>query len=184
MSTTSPESPNATPETGVIRFAREVAQLAASTPPGRRGTTDFVIELGDRYAYLRPRDLWRPWRFLRQAASAPPVQLGTAGFRPDILDDYNPARHYTAFVWAGFWLPYSLAVMLIYAWEIAGYIRYRGEWSHADVLCGLIGVRHGGKVRRDGPAVLPGLIATELADTHQVDVAALLAEVNQLVGDA
>ena len=168
-----------TGEDGLVRFAREAAQLAATAPPGRHGATWFISEMGERYAHIRLQDAGRPLRFLRQMASAPPVRLGKKGFRPDILDDFNPARHYTAFVWVGYWLPYPLAIAVIYLWEIAGFVRYRGLWSQADVVCGLIGVRHGRQVRRSGANALPHLIVTELADPHQIDVADLAAEIDR-----
>ncbi len=167
--------------TGLRRFVLEVARQAAGAPAGRQGKIRFIRGMGERYAYIRPGDMGHPLRFLRQMAGAPPIQLGVDGFRPDILDDYNPARHYTAFVWTGFWLPVPLAIAVLYLWEAASFVRYRGAWSQKDILSGYIGVRHGTAVRRQDCTVLPRLIATELADPEQVDVEELLAEVNAVL---
>jgi hypothetical protein len=97
-------------------------------------------------------------------AGPPPRSFGTAGFAAWLVDDANPARHYTAFVFVGFWLPALLAQAVLYAWEAAGFVRYRGYWSPADVLSGQVGIRHGRLVRRHGPAILPALIAHDLAE--------------------
>lgn len=152
-------------EGGLQRLIEEISALAAQAEPGRGGTERFVLRISEDYAHIRLQDLWRPLRFLRQAASAPPVQVGTEGFRPDLVDDYNPARHYMALLFIGFWLPRPLDWLTLYAWEVAGFIRYRGHWSQPDVRCGLIGIRHGRLVRRYGPTVLPGLMAAELSAT-------------------
>jgi hypothetical protein len=177
-----PASPDSSiNSTGLRRFVLEVARQAAGTPADQQGKIRFIRGMGERYAYIRPEDMGHPLRFLRQMAGAPPVQLGVDGFRTDILDDYNPARHYTAFVWTGFWLPVPLAIAVLYLWEAASFVRYRGEWSQKDILSGYIGVRHGTAVRRQGCTVLPHLIATELADPEQVDVEELLAEVNAVL---
>ncbi|MCB9138234.1 MAG: hypothetical protein H6642_07805 [Caldilineaceae bacterium] len=168
-------------ETGLARFALEVADLARSAAPGRQGTRRFIIEIGERYAYIHLGDMMHPLRFLRQMAGAPPVTFGVSGFRPAVVDDANPARHYTAFVWTGYWLPLPLAILALYAWEAAGYFRYGFHWSRTDMHNGRIGLRHGRAVRRDGPAVLARLIIRDLADPNVVDEAELLAEVKASV---
>ena len=116
------------------------------------------------------RDITRPVRFLRQMEGAPPLTLGTAGFRPDLVDDANPARHYTAFVFVGFWLPYLPAIVVLWFWEVLGFIRYKGQWSPADIRMGYVGIRHGTLLRRSVPAVLPRLIERDLASTGKADV--------------
>lgn len=152
-------------EGGLRRLIDEISALAAQVQPGWRGTVRFVLRISADYAYIRPQDAWRPLRFLKQMAGVPPIQVGTDGFRADIVDDYNPARHYMALLFIGFWLPRPLAWLTLYVWEIAGFIRYHGHWSQPDIRCGLIGVRHGRLVRRYGPTVLPGLMAAELSET-------------------
>ncbi len=97
-------------------------------------------------------------------AGAPPLQLGAGGFRADILDDQNPARHYTALLFVGFYAPAWLALMVLYGWEVAGFVRYRGHWSWPDIRGGLLGIRHGKLVRKYGPTILPALIAAQLAE--------------------
>lgn len=148
---------------GLRRFIDEISFYAGQAERGWQSSARFVLRISEVYAYIRPRDLGNPRRFLKQMAGAPPVQLGTDGFRPELVDDRNPARHYVALLFVGFWLPEPLARLALYAWEVAGFIRYRGHWSQADVRCGLVGLRHGKLVRRYGPTVLPALIAAELA---------------------
>lgn len=160
---TKAEEPTAQGQGGVRRFMDEVSFHAGQAAPGWQGSAEFVLRISDDYAYIRPRDLRNPLRFLKQMAGVPPIQLGTDGFRADLVDDQNPARHYTALLFVGFWLPYPLAWLVLYAWEMAGFMRYRGHWSPADVRCGLVGLRHGKLVRRYGPTILPALIAADLA---------------------
>lgn len=149
---------------GIDAFLTAVERFAAQVYAGRLSTTKAILQLGDDYAYIRLRDLARPVRFLRQMAGAPPVRLGTAGFRRSLVDDDNPARHYTAFLWVGYWLPLWAARLAVWLWEIAGVVRYRGKWSAADMASGMTAVRHGRWVRRYGLMVLPGLVAAELAE--------------------
>lgn len=130
---------------------------------------DRVIrQLGDEFAYIRLDDIWHPQRFLRQMAGNPPHQLGTAGFNPTLVDDRNPARHYMAFVCMGYWLPKWMAVATLWLWEMAGFVRYGGEWSWPDIRSGQVGIRHGQMAKRYGVVVLPSLIAAELADRPDV----------------
>ena len=82
----------------------------------------------------------------------------------EVVDDYNPARHYMAFVFVGYWLSTLPAEIVLWCWEIAGFIRYRGQWSPKDIVSGKIGIRHGRLVRRYGAPILPGLVAAELAE--------------------
>ena len=128
------------------------------------GNSDRVVRrLSEDFAYIRLQDVWNPYRFLRQMEGNPPIRLGTQGFRQELIDDHNPARHYMAFVAMGYWLPYVLAMVVLYLWEVAGYLRYGFKWSEADMLSGLTGVRHGNAVRHQGIAVLPGLMEKDLA---------------------
>ncbi len=118
--------------------------------------------MGEEFAFIRMADLWRPLRFLRQMASAPPVQFGAQGFNPALVDDRNPVRHYVAFVVMGFWLPAPLAWLTLIGWEGLGFLRYGGKWSQPDIRLGLIGLRHGRCVRRYGARALPRLIEEDL----------------------
>jgi hypothetical protein len=127
-------------------------------------TTQLILRMGEDCAHIRLGDVDRPVQFLRQMAGAPPVRFGTRDFRFDILDDVNPARHYTAFVFVGFWLSPFWAICLLWAWEVASFIRYRGHWSQKDIRSGKIGIRHGRLVRRYGATILPALIASELSE--------------------
>jgi hypothetical protein len=148
---------------GLDAFLAYLSTEAQAAPAGFAGAAWFVLRIGDDCAYIRLQDLWQPLRFLRQMAGNPPIRFVTEGFDPQLVDDFNPARHYIAFVWLGFWLPRPLALVALYAWEIAGFLRYGLQWSRKDVRSGLIGLRHGAFVRRYGPLVLPGLAAGELS---------------------
>ena len=110
---------------GFEAFLADVCQRVATTPPGWDGTKHFITAISDRYAFVRPQDiLTHPLRFLKQAAGEPPVQFGAQGFKRSLVDDENPARHYTAFVFIGFWLPTPFAILVLWAWEILGFARY------------------------------------------------------------
>ncbi len=150
------------PGDGVDGFIAAVSRMAAQVPPGSAGQRSFILEASDAFAFIRLQDMGHPLRFLKQMAGKPPQQFGPEGFRADVVDDQNPARHYMAFVFLGFWLPKWLAVMGLWLWEVAGSVRY-GYWASKDMQMGYIGIRHGRAVRNSGPTVLPGLIAAELA---------------------
>lgn len=151
---------------GVDAFIAGVSAYASAAKPGWWGTVRFILQIGEAYAYIRLQDLYNPLRFLKQLEGAPPVRLGTHGFSPVIVEpgDANPARHYTAFLFVGFWLPPILAVPVLYLWEVLGFLRYRFHWSDEDMRSGYYGIHHGRLVRRYGPTVLPALIARDLAE--------------------
>jgi hypothetical protein len=148
---------------GLDAFLAYLSTQAQAAPPGFAGTAWFVLRIGEDCAYIRMEDMWQPLRFLRQMAGDPPLRFAIQGFSPDLVDDKNPARHYIAFVFVGFWLPRLLALPVLYAWEIAGFLRYGFKWSPRDVRSGLLGLRHGTLVRQYGPPVLPGIAAGELS---------------------
>jgi hypothetical protein len=150
------------PGGGVDAFIADVSRRAAHFSPNGE-TTRFILEIGEAYACIRLQDVRRPAKFLSQMAQLPPVQFGTEGFRPNLVDDDAPARHYTAFVFVGYWLPRSLGGLVLWMWEILGFIRYGGEWSAPDIRMGRVGLRHGRLIRRNGAAILPSLIARDLA---------------------
>jgi len=89
-------------------------------------------------------------------AQADPGPSGTKQFIWDI------SERYTAFVFLGFFFAYPLAVIGLWLWEVAGFIRYKGQWSQRDITCGYVGIRHGRQVRKHGPTVLPNLVADDL----------------------
>ena len=148
---------------GYAAFIEYVSERAAQAPAGWSGAAWFILCVGEECANIRLQDVGRPWRFLAQAASAPPVCFGPHGFAPHLVDDRLPARHYVAFVFVGFWLPYPLAWLTLYVWEIAGFLRYGFHWSAPDLRLGRIGIRHGALIRRYGPTILPALLAADLA---------------------
>jgi hypothetical protein len=123
-----------------------------------------LLAFADRFAYIRPQDVWNPIRFLRQMEGAPPTQLGIDGFKRSLLDDVNPARHYAAFVFIGYWLPNLWGVFILWLWEMAGMVRY-GQWSQPDMRSGYVGIFHGRLVYRYGHTILPALIARDLTET-------------------
>ena len=147
---------------GIDAFIAHVSARAAQAPPAWSGAAWFILQAGEECANIRLQDVGRPWRFLQQMASVPPLCFGPNGFAPQLVDDLLPARHYFAFVFVGFWLPRWLALLTLYAWEIAGFLRYGLHWSAPDLRMGRIGLRHGALVSRYGPTILPGVIAAEL----------------------
>jgi hypothetical protein len=153
------------PLTGLDGFIAYVSDLVDKLPATQSGTTQVVLCMSEECAYIRLGDIGQPVKFLKQMAGAPPVRFGTQGFRSDILDDFNPARHYTAFVFVGFWLPVLVATLVLWAWEIASFVRYKGHWSPKDIHSGNIGIRHGRLVRRYGATILPSLMAADLSET-------------------
>ncbi len=151
-----------TPGGGLEGFLATIARIAATVPPGRQGTRLFVSRLGEECAYIRLADLTHPFRFLRQMAGQPPLRFGVQGFNPAMVDDRNPARHYVAFVVVGYWLPWVLGMLVLYGWEIAGFVRYGFVWSPNDVRSGKVGLHHGRAVQREGPLALPPLVRRDL----------------------
>ncbi len=149
---------------GVEGFIRDVSRLAGQFPPTPWGSRWFVLAMGERYAAIRLQDAWNPVRFLAQMAGVPPVRFGTQGFRWTLVDDANPARHYTAFVFVGFWAPRWMAVLVLWLWELAGFFRYGRGWGLADMRMGYVGIHHGQLIRRYGHRILPGLIAFGLTE--------------------
>jgi len=148
---------------GLTGFIAATSALAARFPLTRRGTQRFVLAFAEQTAYIRVQDAWNPWHFLRQMEGAPPVRWGTDGFKRGLVDDRNPARHYAAFVFVGFWLPGWMALCLLWLWELAGYLRYGFRWSQPDTRSGYVGLWHGRLVRRYGHTILPSLLARDLA---------------------
>ncbi|MCE7983220.1 MAG: hypothetical protein DYG89_18765 [Caldilinea sp. CFX5] len=149
---------------GAAAFIADVKTRTTKSLAEQRSTRAFILEISDAYAFIRLQDWRRPHRFLKQMAGEPPIKFGTTGFKRAIVDDQNPARHYTAFVFVGYWLSAPLAVMVLWAWEILGFFRYRFRWSWRDLQCGYIGIRHGRLVRRHGPSVLAPLIERDLVE--------------------
>jgi len=155
-------------KTGLDRFVETLESCTRDLPPGWRGSAPAINRLGEECAFIRLQDMRRPLRFLRQMSGSPPLRFGATGFNPDLVDDGNPVRHYVAFVVVGFWLPMLLGVLVLYGWEVLGFIRYWGHWSPKDVRSGMIGLRHGRAARRMGASVLPELVRRDLgipADT-------------------
>jgi len=154
---------------GFDEFLAYLQTMAAQAPAGWAGSVWFLLRIGEDCAGIYTQDSMNPPRFLRQMSGAPPRQFGTDGFSPDVVDDANPARHYIAFVFVGFWLPTPLALMTLYAWELAGFVRYVGHWSQKDVTSGRFGIAHGRWLRRTAPVVLPGLTASALAAQREMN---------------
>ena len=152
-------------ESGIDAFIRAVEKQAAIAIEQNTGTNAFILKIADDYAFIRLSDLHTPLKFLKQLAGAPPIQFGTQGFRPDIVDDKNPARHYIAFVFVGYWLPFVFGWLVLWGWEILGYFRYRFQWSPNDIRCGMVGLRHGRMVRKEGVQVLADYIRRDLKST-------------------
>lgn len=146
---------------GANAFTQAINQQAIASLPGWKGTIQFILRISDAYAGIRFKDISEPKRFLKQMIGNPPVAFGTYGFKRELIDDPQPMRHYIAFVFVGFWLPYPLAGLFLYIWEALGVVRH-GFWGKADIKLGWIGIQHGGQIRRHGPSVLTKLIKQDL----------------------
>jgi len=143
------------------RFAAYAGALADQAASQDRDAAWFVLVLARQAANIDVGDLRRPWRFWRRLRQEPPVCFGPRGFRPALTDDFHPARHYSAFVLAGFFLPAPLGAAFAWLWEHAeGWLL--GSFSPRDVELARLAVRHGRAVRRDGPAALPALIRRDV----------------------
>lgn len=151
------------PSTGVDAFIRATSRRAARYPLTPEGTRAFLLVFARQTAGIHLPDVVRPWRFLRQLVDEPPETWGTEGFRHSLIDDTNPARHYAAFVFVGYWLPLALGVPLLWLWELAGAARY-GYWSVPDVRSGYVGLWHGRLLHRYGHGILPALMARDLVE--------------------
>lgn len=166
----SPESPRYTDrgdfssEPGIDALIAAASRYALEAGAAGLGTAQVIRRLGEDFAYIRLQDIWRPRTFLRQMAGAPPLRIGTRGFRAEWVDDAHPARHYVAFLVTGYWLPTWAAMLVLWLWEMAGFVRYGGKWSSRDMASGRLGIRHGRMVRRYGAVILPSLLASELAE--------------------
>ena len=147
---------------GINAFIEAIGQQAAQTAPGWKSTAQFILRISDAYAGIRFKDIRHPRRFLKQLTGNPPVRFGQQGFKAELIDDPEPMRHYVAFVFVGFWLPYPLAGAFLWIWEALGVLRH-GFWGEADMKIGWIGIEHGRHVRRHGPIVLSHLIRRDLA---------------------
>lgn len=149
---------------GITAFIDHVERHVSNTPDGWWAQGRFVLAIAYDYCYICLPDAWNPWRFFKQMSGKPPVRFGTTGFEQSLVDDDDPARHYTAFVFIGYWFFTPLAILILWLWEILGFLRYGFSWSHEDVRMGHVGIRHGRQVRRHGPPILPRLIAQDLAE--------------------
>lgn len=149
-------------EGGFAAFERLITQLAVAHGGDAAGTRRFVNDLAARCAGIHLDQMHRPVRFLLDMQGNPPQAFGVEGFDADVVDDLNPARHYVAFVFVGFWLPKLLAVLVLYGWEVASFFRYRGHWSPKDIESGFIGIEHGRAVVRHGAGVLATLARRDI----------------------
>jgi len=148
---------------GINAFIRFIRAQVNEASPGWKGTVGFILRISEDCAFIRLQDIWHPVRFFKQMSGKPPIRFGTQGFKKELLDDQNPARHYIAFVFVGFWLPYPLAALVLWLWEALGFLRY-GFFSQPDMELGWIGIAHGAQVRRHGATVLPHLIEQGLGE--------------------
>lgn len=150
---------------GIDSFIVGTSRLASGFPQTQAGTRSFVLAFGEQTAHIRLTDIRNPLRFLKQLVGAPPVAWGPDGFRWSLLDDNNPARHYAAFVFVGYWLPWLLGALILWLWELVGFLRYGFYWSMPDVRSSFIGLWHGRMVRHYGHTILPSLLARDICET-------------------
>ncbi|MSP13068.1 MAG: hypothetical protein EXR62_08925 [Chloroflexi bacterium] len=151
---------------GATGFVARVQYYAGLSSQHTRSSHWFIDTLACQFAGLDLADWWRPWRWFRAMGSAkPPEDMGPAGFRVDLVDDNRPARHYVAFLMIGYYLTYPLGWLVMYGWEILGWVRY-GSFSRTDILLAKVGLQHGVMIRRDGPEILADLIVRDLLERN------------------
>jgi len=143
------------------RFAAYAASLADLAQREGRRPAWYLLALARQCANVDFRRMRRPLRFWRMLRQEPPVCFGPRGFRTSLVDDFHPARHYSAFLLVGFFLPGPAARAFGWLWEWAEGI-VLGQFSPRDVGLSRLAIRHGRAVRRRGPAVLPALIQADL----------------------
>ena len=153
-------------EPGIDALIAAASQVSVEARAAGAGSGQVIRRLGEDFAFIRLQDVGRPRRFLRQMAGAPPIRIGSRGFRAKWVDDAHPARHYVAFLVMGYWLPGWAATLVLWLWETAGFVRYGGKWSWPDIASGALGIRHGRLARRTSAVVLPALMASELAEAR------------------
>ena len=147
---------------GFIRYVDSTIEQAEKES---RRPAWIILTLARECANVDLRRIRRPLRFWRSLQELPPVCFGRDGFRPDLVDDYHPARHYCAFLATGFFLPAWLAIPFARLWERAEGVVY-GEYSPSDVILSEIAIRHARALRRDGMSQLPALIRRDLTDNQ------------------
>lgn len=145
------------------RFALYAGALADLAHAEGRSGAWFVLALARRCANVDFGALGRPRRFWRMLRQEPPICFGPRGFRAGLVDDFHPARHYSAFVLVGFFLPGPLARAFGWLWEWAEGVAL-GQFSPRDVGLSRLAARHGRAVRQRGPAALPALIRADLCE--------------------
>jgi len=148
------------------RFVAYVAEQAERAAGERRGARWLALTLAHQCANVDFHLLRRPLHFWRALRQEPPVCFGPRGFRGSLADDFHPARHYSAFLMIGYFLPYALAAAFAWLWEAAEGI-FLGGYSRCDVALSRIAVRHGNILRRQGPAALAPLILRDLCEPEQ-----------------
>jgi len=124
------------------RFARFVEALAGQA----ESDAEFVELLGEALTGLQNGDIFAP-------IGDPSVFFGASGFRDVWVDDDNPARHYAAYVVAGFQLGVAAGTTIAVGRELPGACRV--GCSARDVALGMIGASHGDQLRSVGGLIPP-----------------------------
>jgi hypothetical protein len=82
-------------------------------------------------------------------------QFNASGFNPALVDDNNPARHYTAYLGTGFQKGPVVGAGIAILREFPGICQ--GGCSLQDVRLGLIGSSHGSQLGVNGPQMNYGV---------------------------
>lgn len=125
---------------GLNRFATHVERLASYYKAGETslfvkavafvwGGVPYVAPLSASVTMaVNPGSAWEQY---------PPLQEGTAGWNPSLVDDENPSHHYAGFLHAGYFLSYLPGAVVNYLRD--GLMGYNPQ----DLRCGNIAARHG-----------------------------------------
>jgi hypothetical protein len=116
------------------KFAQYVESLARDT----KSDAEFIQVLAEQMAGF-------PNGNSEAAPHGVTPQFGNTGFRSDLVDDANPARHYAAYLAVGFQKGGLPGAAIAVARELPGICG--GGCSVQDIRLGIMGANHGASLR-------------------------------------
>lgn len=140
------------------KFAQYVESLAKNT----KSDAEFIRILGEQIAGF-------PGGNSEVAPQGVTPQFGSSGFRSELVDDRNPARHYVAYLAVGFQKGGLPGAAIAVGRELPGVCG--GGCSVEDIRLGVIGASHGASLRPNGQAINYGV-----SGPSRFDIARLIRE--------
>jgi hypothetical protein len=126
------------------KFAQYVESVAKSS----KSDAEFIRVLGEQIAGFSGGNS-------EEAPQGVTSQFGSSGFRSDLVDDANPARHYVAYLAVGFQKGGLPGAAIAVARELPGICG--GGCSAQDIRLGVIGANHGASLRPNAQAINYGV---------------------------